>query len=382
MFSNVKTISISAFSLTWLFSFLFTPIALAEEIRITGNGAASVNEVVISNEASTHVEQNDTSNIANNITTTSSTGNNDSSFNTGGNASIQTGNAVQQTTVSNQANNSVVEVNNCCQENSSNVTISGNGAYSQNHATINNSNNTNVDVYQEANIVNNVDSYASTGDNATSFNNGDSMIKTGSILAKKNIKNGPINLSYIKVPQGNFKSSDVNIIGNGFGSWNSVNLDEDTDTNITVVNAANIINDLQETYSTGDNKAKFNNGDNAIMTGDILALTEIDNGPINVSSVTIDCYCEEKKPTKEKEKDKEEVPSAPVGGNVPPPTQITTSGPAPITSIPQAVVAAAHLPVTGNNWLVLALFGNIMMLLLGAYLRLRSGRSPGMHLSL
>lgn len=379
MFRNVKTIFISAFSITWLFSLLFAPIAFAEEIRITGNGAASVNEVVVSNETTTQSEQTNSANIQNNVSTTSSTGNNDSFFNSG-NATIQTGNAVHQTTVSNQANNSVVEVNNCCQNTASNITISGNGAYSQNQATINSQNNTYVDVYQEANIVNNVDTYASNGDNTASFNNGDSVVKTGSILAKKHIMNGPINLSYIKVPQGNNKTSDVSIIGNGFGSWNSVDLNEDSNTNISVVNAANIINDLQENYSTGDNKAKFTNGDNVIVTGDIVALTEIDNGPINVSSVKVDCDCEEKKPTKEK--DKEEVPSAPVGGNIPPPSQITTSGPAPITSIPQAIVAAAHLPVTGNNWLVLALFGNIMMLLLGAYLRLRSGRSPGMQFSM
>jgi hypothetical protein len=38
---------------------------------------------------------------------------------------------------------------------------------------------------------------------------------------------------------------------------------------------------------------------------------------------------------------------------------------------------SAILPSTGGNWLLFSLLGNIMMFFLGAYLRLRSGRSPG-----
>jgi hypothetical protein len=351
-----------------------TPHVLAEEINISGNGAASVNEVVVSNNNESNIEQTNTANVVNNVSNTTNTGGNTASGNTGGNAEIVTGNVQQETNVSNTMNQSVVEQNNCCQETKNNINVSGNGAFSSNEADIQSSNNTSINVYQEANIINNIETYANTGNNTASYNTGgETGIKTGDIKAKTNVKNGPINLSYIKVPTSSNKSSSVQIIGNGFGSWNNVQLEQNDEINIEVVNVANVLNNLKEHYTTGDNTSQFNTGDDTnILTGDVYASTTIDNGPINVSKVAIDCKCE-----KEKEKTKE-APTAPVGGNIPPPSQVNPVGPAPVTAIAQHIAVGPQLPITGNNWLVLALFGNIMMLLLGAYLRLRSGRSPGL----
>lgn len=353
-----------------------TPHVLAEEINITGNGAASVNEVVVSNNNQSNIEQTNTANVVNNISNTTNTGDNNASGNTNGNAEIVTGDVQQETSVSNTMNQSIVEQNNCCQNSQNNVTISGNGAFSDNKALVQSNNNTSVNVYQDADVINNVKTYANTGNNSASYNTGgDTVIKTGNIKAKTLLHNGPINLSYIKIPAASKGSSSIKIIGNGFGSWNTVNLDDNNETNIEVVNVANVLNNLKENYSTGDNDAKFNTGgDAAIRTGDIHAMTTIDNGPINVSKVVIDCKCDKEK---EKEEAAPSAPAAPVGGNIPPPSQLNPGGPAPVTTIAQHIAAGPQLPITGNNWMVLALFGNIMMLLLGAYLRLRSGRSPG-----
>lgn len=363
------------------------PQALAETITVTGNGAESENEVVVSNDTQTDVQQSNDANITNNISTSSNTGGNTASGNTDGNTVIRTGDAVQQTEVKNEVNHSVVEQNNCCQSSNTNITVSNNGAFSYNEANVRSSNTTNVNVYQNANVVNNIDTYANTGNNKASYNtDGDTVIKTGDIAAIHKVKNGPINLSYISLPAAqNSKSQYLAIFGNGFGSWNTIDLDEANETSINVVNVANVLNDLKQNYSTGDNKAKFNtDGDTAILTGDIAAYTIIDNGPINVSKVKIDCECEkerEKKKEKEKEKEKEEAPVAPAAPVSAPPSAPNISAPAPVAHAAEAAVSGPQLPVTGNNWIVLALFGNIMMLLLGAYLRLRSGRSPGFELA-
>lgn len=382
MKKRTQKISIFTFSILWLASMVLSPQVYAEQITVTGNGSESVNTVVVSETTQTKVEQTNEANVVNNVSTESKTGNNDASFNTTGNTMVQTGDAVQQTQVTNSMNTSVLNQSDCCKQQETNIHVSNNGAFSTNHVSVNNTNTTSVNVYQNANVVNNIESEANTGNNDASFNtDGDSVIKTGDIKAVTKVKNGSINLSYIKIPaKGNFSDRTVKIFGNGFGSWNTVDLDEDNDTYIQTVNVANVLNDLKQNYSTGDNKAKFNtDGDTAIITGDIAASTSIDNSPINVNKVEIDCECEKKEKVKEKEK---EVPAAPVGGNVPPPSQVTPQGPGPAAPVVHLASVGPQLPVTGNNWLVLALFGNIMMLLLGAYLRLRSGRSPGALLAM
>ncbi len=372
-----KNIAVLSFSFMWVMSLAFTPHVLAEQITITGNGAESVNEVVVSKENTSTTQQTNNADITNSITNEVSTGNNSTSFNTGGDTAVQTGDATVVTEVTNTANTSIVEQKNCCEAQQGTVTVSGNGANSYNEANVSSNYTNNVNVYQNANIVNDITTYANTGNNQANYNNGDSIIRTGDIKAKTNVTSGPINFSYVSVPSYSKKPLSVNIIGNGFGSWNTVNVDDDSDTNIHIENVATVINDLKEHYSTGDNKADYNNGDVVILTGDIESYTSIDND-VNTSVVDVDCKCD-----KEEDKDKE-VPVAPVGGNVPPSSQASPSNGSSVPAITTAaeVIAAATLPITGNNWLVLALFGNIMMLLLGAYLRLRSGRSPGYNVAL
>lgn len=373
-----------------------SPQAFAQQITVTGNGSESVNQVVLSDTTETNIQQTNEANVINTISNEVNTGNNEISNNTKGDTMIQTGDATQHTQVTNSVNTSVVEQGGCCIQQPTNIYISNNGAFSTNNISANNSTTTRVDVHQNANVLNTLYSEANTGNNDASYNTkGDSVIKSGDIYATTKVKNSPINLSYIKLPTvGNNKDHSIKVFGNGFGSWNTVDLDETYDTFVETVNIANVLNDLKENYSTGYNKVKFNNDDSAILTGDISAFTSINNGPINVSKVAVECVCEkkkevkekeeeEKKKIKEKEREKEkEVPAAPVERNVPPPSEITLQVPPPVAPVVHIEAVAPQLPITGNNWLMLALFGNIMMLLLGAYLRLRSGRSPGDSLAL
>lgn len=371
MNKRTQKLSILAFCMMFVFGITVTPHAIAEEITITGNGAASESTVVTTTNNQTHVEQNNNANITNNVSTTTNTGNNAASQNTGGSTVINTGNAAANTTVSNQANQSVVNTECCKPATNNSVTVSGNGAGSVNNAAVSHTNTNTVTVNNHATINNKISTYANTGNNTANFNNGDVVIKTGDIKAKTTVNTGPINLSYIKIPQANANSNPFKlaIVGNGAYSYNNVDLNETNDTTILVNNAADIINELHNKYNTGGNEANFNNGDIAILTGDIDANVAINN-IANISKVEVDCKCE-----KEKEK-----PSVPVGAPLPPTTTTTTTTTTTSTpggDTPHHVFSGPNLPVTGNNWLILALFGNIMMLLLGAYLRLRSGRSPG-----
>ncbi len=91
---------------------------------------------------------------------------------------------------------------------------------------------------------------------------------------------------------------------------------------------------------------------------------EFTNAPVYYSS---DCGCQQ-----------EDTPAKPYDAApiATPSSPLLTGGPtfAPVIA---DVIAGAILPTNGISLLVLALFGNIMMLLLRSYLRLRSGRSPG-----
>ena len=130
---------------------------------------------------------------------------------------------------------------------------------------------------------------------------------------------------------------------------------------------------------TGDNTADRNtDGDVDIKTGDVKVVTKIEND-VNKSEVVVECGCEEEKPEEEKPpKEEEEKPvGAPVGSSNPP----TKAAEKPSEQKKGEVLSAAIgdiLPATGTPWFILAILGNLVMLLLGTVLRLRSGRSPGL----
>ncbi len=380
MKTNSRKVRILIASLSILMVLSYTPYAIAEEINVIDNGAGSINTVTVDNTQQASSQQNNTAQINNSVSTTTDTGNNSASNNTGDSQVVHTGDVDTLTTISNSANQSNISDPSCCTALGGTTTINGNGAGSNNNASVSSSTQTSVFINNKVTIKNNITQNLSTGNNKTNFNSGNVVIKTGNIKSVTEIKNGPLNVANVLVSKGKEEAKTVKIFGNGFGSWNTVDVTDDDKADISVDNSVDFINDLKNKYYTGGNEADHNHGDVKIVTGDIESLINIINGPINVSIVKAECDTCEKEKEYEKEKEKEkEKPAPPVGGNVPPPTTTTTTGGPGGPSAPSAPVTLGgpHLPITGNNFLVLALFGNIMMLLLGAYLRLRSGRSPG-----
>lgn len=384
---NIKEnkLKIAATSVLVFLGVAIVPQVLADELVISDNGANSSNEVHATVSSNTDVQQNNNADVHNDVKVNENTGNNSASDNTGGSTNINTGNANSSTSISNSANVSSVKIDNCNCESSGSVKISGNGAYSDNKVNANFTNDNNVRVNQNANITNNIDEYAVTGRNDANDNtNGDVFIKTGNINAKTNLLNGLLNFSDIAIAGGPLHDFLVKIFGNGAFSDNNANVRNHNTNDVLVNNSLDVINNLRHRYITGENDANLNtHGDVNVETGDINSEVNIKNeGNISKVKITCECVTPTVAPTG--------VPSVP-SVTVTTPTSTPESAPtvtptgapaaaaATATPAPEQVLgASAIMPVTGSNVFFFMLIGSVVMLLTGAYLRLRSGNAPGM----
>lgn len=376
------------FKLSALLSFIFllfgvfsVPSALAEEITVTGNGEASTNQVSSGSTQQTTVQQTNNTNISNTVNSTANTGNNTASSNTGGNTSIASGNANTSTSVSNTGNSSTVSQSCACVPISNSTTVTGNGEGSRNSVNYSNSTTTSVSINNVANITNNITTNANTGGNTGSGNVGNTSIRTGNIWSNNSLINGPFNISSVSLADQSSESSSVKVSGNGESSVNNVIVSSAHNMSVLLNNVFNINNILNTYANTGGNIATSNVGNVDISTGDIILETSIVNAG-NINFVKIDCGCNNGVPT---------PPIPPVTTVVPPSVTPPTGGGGGGSNGPSSIVQSAAaamnnavgriLPSTGGSWLFFALIGNILMFLLGAYLRLRSGRSPGFALA-
>jgi hypothetical protein len=209
----------------------------------TGNGADSTNTTDINSKNTDKTFQANAADVANDLTLTSDSGHNDTSYNTGGNNEIQTGNSNVVATVGNFLNNSIggagsVLVNvvnifgdlvgnillpqNTVAANPSGDSITasntGNGADSTNTAAVNTANTNNTTQVNTADIVNNVSAQATTGnnkakDNTTSFANGGSAIETG---------DATVNVNAINIANNNIANGDtwwLVFVNDASGKW-------------------------------------------------------------------------------------------------------------------------------------------------------------------
>lgn len=86
---------------------------------------------------------------------------------------------------------------------------------------------------------------------------------------------------------------NVTVSDNGSGSDNSVNLQVQTDTNITQKNTSNITNNVNQNLNTGNNYANDNNADVGISTGNVSSQTSISNNT-NYNQANLDgCFCQQ-----------------------------------------------------------------------------------------
>src|SRR3990170_2829791 len=105
-------------------------------VVISGNGYKSTNTANVGVSANTLVFQNNSAKITNDVDVDADTGKNDANKNTGGDVEILTGNADADVDVSNLANFNFADVDSCGCILDGTVKIAGNGAKSDNDATV------------------------------------------------------------------------------------------------------------------------------------------------------------------------------------------------------------------------------------------------------
>lgn len=253
------------------------PAAFASETTISGNGAFSDNSVDISNHNNTTVSQDNNADIFNHVESNASTGGNDASFNTGGDTSINTGNASTNTTVTNDVNTNVAHVESAGGNNGTDVTVSGNGAFSENDVNVRNNSDVRVHQDNDAHVSNIVNSNATTGHNNAGFNTGgDTSINTGNASTDTTVMT-EANRNVANVSGGNGSNdSSVQISGNGAFSDNKVNLWNGSAVIVDQDNDAHVFNHVNSNAKTGGNDANFNTGgDVSINTGDAKTKTDV-----------------------------------------------------------------------------------------------------------
>jgi len=376
MVHESKKIVLFLASLTLLFSSIVVPNALAEEIVVTGNGAESTNAVTVASTNQTNVSANNTATITNTINATANTGNNTANENTGGSSTIVTGNVTQNAMVTNDANVSVVSQPCCVSASPATIAITDNGAHSDNTLTNTNSSQTNVTISNAANIINTLTVHANTGGNSANNNNGNVTIKTGNIILNNTVVNDAINRANISLATNDSsRETIVNISGNGAFSLSNITLAAQKDTHVAIFNISDILNNITARAETGNNQGNGNHGDVTITTGDVAVQTIISN-KANVSETTVDCGCKKEQP-----QTPSNDPEQPVSAPAPSSASSGSSSSSSSSNTTTGAVLGATLPVTGNNFLILVIIGNILMLIFGAYLRLRSGNSPGARLA-
>lgn len=384
----VKNKRLASILLAAFLSLLLVNDVRAETILITGNGSDSNNEVAITVTQETVVEQQNNSQVSNEVDVNANTGGNEVSENTGGENTVETGSSNTNVSIENENINSNSASGGCCEQETE-IEISGNGSDSSNTVSSHTTNTTTVSQTNNAEITNSITTTANTGDNEASNNTGDVYISTGDIFSSTQIINKGINSSYSKFNSGS-GYVNIRIKDNADGSNNNIEFVSLDDVLAFVDNKAEIKNKVVDLLNTGDNDAKGNTGGIYISTGKIISNIYIENADINSSVSEVSCD-----PCDEGGDNGGEDLEPPIPPSPPPPPNGGDGGNGgkggggggngseagggyggSSAGHVLAVAAGSVLPATGINWYLFALVANLFMFLMGLYLRLLSGRSP------
>ncbi len=260
-----------------------TPMVFADStLRINGNGAESNNSVDTTSNKKTTVVQDNNADISNNVHSDATTGGNRANENTGGNVSIDTGNARNTTDVRTRANANVADVGNCnCNgDGQSTVTLSGNGFNSNNNASVDTTRNTSLFQNNEANVTNDVTANARTGHNNADRNTGgDVSVLTGH-AANDTALSTAVNANVARMGNdggnGNGTGAELRIHGNGAESSNQIDLNRNNSVSLVQDNQADVRNKVHADATTGKNNANENtDGNVTVDTGNATNRTGV-----------------------------------------------------------------------------------------------------------
>lgn len=151
------------------------------------------------------------------------------------------------------------------------------GPLSNNYCTINNTSNVSVKNVSDAQIVNNVTTTSSTGNNSASFNTLGGSITTGNATSNTTVSSvANVNTTMVTGgPAGADNSGDNTITGPL--SDNRVDINNRLAVDVTNSNTATVENYVTTTADTGNNTADTNTGPGSVMTGDSYLTTTVAN---------------------------------------------------------------------------------------------------------
>ncbi|MDO8658786.1 MAG: hypothetical protein Q7K55_08645 [Candidatus Levybacteria bacterium] len=163
---------------------ILTGSAFATDLEISGNGVDSTNKIIVNNSNSTNVGQSNEMIVETEIVSLALTGGNKANSNTGGDVSIDTGNATSTVNVSVSGGSNTATVEPCPCDSTRDALISGNGDGTYNKIKQNNSNSTNVGQLTGLGVGTAILSKAKTGKNRASRNTGGTTgITTGNSIS-------------------------------------------------------------------------------------------------------------------------------------------------------------------------------------------------------
>lgn len=167
------------------------------------------------------------------------------------------------------------------------IMINGNGAGSDNWATVNQANTTTVSQNNNAYVTNNVNADAKTGGNDANFNTGgNTVIGTGNATTDVNVDNN-LNRNAASVDCCVGGNTNVEISGNGAFSDNGVTLSTANTNVVDQDNNARVRNNIDTDAKTGGNDANLNTGgDVIIVTGNAKATANVST-TANVNSAVV-----------------------------------------------------------------------------------------------
>lgn len=150
--------------------------------EISGNGADSTNTIIIKNKCETVVDQTNKTDVNTEVTASANTGSNSASNNTGGDVTIDTGNASNAVTVdvTGGSNSATVPSDQCCCQSTTDTIISGNGEGSTNYVKVKSKKLNSVTQYSKTKVKTKSSLKAKTGKNTADDNTGGVVeVKTG-----------------------------------------------------------------------------------------------------------------------------------------------------------------------------------------------------------
>lgn len=269
------------------------PVFAATTVVIEGNGPDTVNTVDVEQNNTVGVQQDNYASIHNKIEVTADTGDNSVNKATGGDVSVETGDAEANVVVVNSVNSNAAEVD-CCDTGDVDLLIANNGPDTTNLIELEaDKEGSGVYVTQNnrADVHNMVVVEAETGGNEVNKSTGgDVEVDTGDATVSVAVSTAG-NSNSAMVGGGGTGALSAWIVGNGPDTKNKIDLDLAHSVLVNQSNYASVHNMVKAGADTGDNSVnKATGGDVSVDTGDADVTVGVDNS-VNFNWASLDCGC-------------------------------------------------------------------------------------------